>query len=51
MAAASNSVLPGERLGPLAQAASDDIRGRFTLAPVASGPDGLYVARLVPSGS
>lgn len=36
------------RLGPLAQLALDRIRDRFELRRVASGPDGLYVARLEP---
>lgn len=44
------NVPPGERLGPLAQAASDLIRERFGLKRVATGPDGLYVAYLKAGG-
>ena len=42
------NVPDGARLGPLAQAAYDRILERFRLQRVAEGPDGLYVARLVP---
>jgi hypothetical protein len=42
------NVPDGARLGPLAQAAYDRILERFRLQRVAAGPDGLYVARLVP---
>ena len=46
------NVPPGARLGPLAQAAFDLISERFELERVATGPDGLYVARLrEPSSS
>jgi hypothetical protein len=42
------NVPDGARLGPLAQAAYDRILERFRLQRVAEGPEGLYVARLVP---
>jgi hypothetical protein len=42
------NVPDGARLGPLAQAAYDRILERFRLQRVAAGPDGLFVARLVP---
>ena len=42
------NVPPGSRLGPLAQAALDEIEKRFVLETVAEGAHGLYVARLKP---
>jgi hypothetical protein len=45
---AFKAVGPRDRLSPLQLYALDQIQARFQLQPLASGPDGLQVVRLVP---
>ena len=42
------NVPEGQRLGPLAAAAMDEISARFEFRELATGPDGLRVVELVP---